>query len=216
MSSARENMVKQQVRAWGVQNPQVLDLMLGIPREKFVAPAYRAVAYADIALDVGHGRQMLSPSIQGKMLDVLDIQLDETALILGTDLGYLTALVARLAKHVYSFDLSEACLKQAEKNLLSEGVTNITLEKQEQLEGAPMYAPFDLIILTAAVNHIPDALLSQLNTGGRLFAILGHAPLMRAVLIEKDANSSYSIRVLYETMAASMFADEKSTATFLF
>lgn len=205
-AAARDQMVKQQVRAWGVYDDTILDLMTQIPRDVFFPPEYSAFAYADLEAPVGHDRLMLAPKEQGKLLQAVSVKPDETVLVLGADTGYLTALLARLAKHVYSLDTDPALLESAKTALLNLAVNNVTLDVQKGLEGAPMFAPFDVIILTGSVPAVPESLLAQLSDKGRLFAIVGSAPLMQATLYVKRENHLITERVLYETSVHGLFS----------
>ncbi|PIQ43343.1 MAG: protein-L-isoaspartate O-methyltransferase [Gammaproteobacteria bacterium CG11_big_fil_rev_8_21_14_0_20_46_22] len=210
-AAARDQMVKQQVRAWGVYDDTILDLMAQIPRDAFFPPEYSAFAYADLEAPVGHGRLMLAPKEQGKLLQAVSAKSDETVLVLGTDTGYLTALLARLSKHVYSLDTDAALLEKAKTALLNLAVNNVTLDVQKDLEGAPMFAPFDVIVLTGSVSAVPESLLAQLSDKGRMFAIVGCEPLMQATLYVKGENQLIIERVLYETSVHSVLDSPNKT-----
>lgn len=197
---ARFNMVEQQVRTWDVLDPRVLEALHTTPREDFVPAEFRKLAYADIFIPLGHGETMLKPILEGRMLQVLQIQPSDTVLQVGTGSGYLTALMARLARHVYSVDLNREFVIQAETRLATHNITNVRVECGDAAKGWNTYAPYDVIACTGSFpEEVPQGLLENLSVGGRMFAIIGEAPVMQAALITRVDNQEWTRECVFET-----------------
>lgn len=126
---ARFNMIEQQIRPWEVLDQRVLDLLTEVPREDFVPPQYRNLALVDMNLPIGHDEIMMSPKLEARILQALDIKSFETVLEVGTGSGYMTALLARLAKHVYSIEIIPEFIKSALIRLADQGISNVNLEE---------------------------------------------------------------------------------------
>lgn len=196
---ARFNMIEQQIRPWEVLDPVVLDLIASTPREAFVSEEYQGLAFADIEIPLGHGQTMLSPKIEGRILQSLDIQPTDTVLEIGTGSGYLTALLAKLAKHVTSVELFDDLKAQAASRLAKLGLQNITLEVGDAAQGWSAVG-FDVIVYTGSLPVAPSIAMKQaLNVGGRLFAVVGEAPVMEAMLIKRIAEDAYKQDIIFET-----------------
>lgn len=185
---ARELMVEQQVRPWDVLDLRVLQTLLRIPREAFVADAHATLAYADVALPLAHGESMLKPVLVGRALQALLPQAGESVLEIGTGSGYLTACLAELAREVVSIerhaDLADAA--RARLQALGRG-GNVRIEHADAFGYAPDRR-FDAICVTGAVDAIPPQFVEWLAPGGRLFIVHGRAPAMEAALIHHDVN----------------------------
>ncbi len=194
---ARENMVEQQVRPWDVLDVRVLDTLTRLPREVYVAEALRGLAYADTALPIGHGETMMKPVLEGRSLQALLPQIEESVLEIGTGSGYLTACLAQLAHEVVSIEQHQDLADAAKKTLTAQGVTNATVHTADALTWSPGRT-FDVICVTAAVEHIPERFVEWLNPGGRMFIVRGHAPAMEAVLVHRTVNGT-RIESLFET-----------------
>jgi protein-L-isoaspartate(D-aspartate) O-methyltransferase len=199
IEQARFNMVEQQIRPWEVLDQRVLDLIGRVPRELFVPEAYRQLAFADTGLPIGHGQQMLPPKLQAKALQSLDVQPSDRVLEVGTGTGYLTALLAKLAHHVYSVELFEALSAYARQALAGLRVSNVTLELGDAAAGWERHAPYDVIVVTGSLPRLPASLREQLSQGGRLFAVVGDAPAMEALLITRVAQDQWLETSLFET-----------------
>lgn len=199
---ARINMVKQQLRPWEVNDERVLATMLNIPREPFVPAVYRGLAYADIELPIGHGQVMMAPRLVARMLQALAVQPGERVLEIGTGSGYATACLAALGHHVVSLEVDEALLAEAQTNLARQGVQNVELRAEDALASPTEGAPFDVIAVTGSLpsTHALPGLQLQLETGGRLFAIVGEAPVMEALLITCDGRQKFRRTSLFETL----------------
>ena len=191
---ARENMIKQQVRTWEVTDPRVLELMYRYPREEFVPESWRELAYADTNIVLDDSSCMLFPGMEARMLQVLNVQADESVLEIGTGCAYLTAMLADLSGNVTTLDAGDHVQPGIRKNL-----TNIHFETGSINEGWQEKGNFDVIVLNGSVQSIPEGLLDKLNAGGRLFAVVGEQPAMSATLISRSVNGGLFEEALFET-----------------
>ncbi|MBI5450311.1 MAG: protein-L-isoaspartate O-methyltransferase [Gammaproteobacteria bacterium] len=196
---ARFNMIEQQIRPWEVLNQDVLSLMQSIPREAFVPESYRSLAYADIAVPLAHDQVMIKPTVVARMLQSLRPDATDIALEIGTGSGYVTALLARRVHHVDSVDIFADFTPLAQRNLAAQGIHNVTCSSGDAAHGWGERGRYDVIALTGSVPVIPDAFLQGLNRGGRLFAIVGQAPVMEAQLITRVGPEEWSCEALFET-----------------
>jgi protein-L-isoaspartate(D-aspartate) O-methyltransferase len=201
---ARFNMVEQQVRPWDVLDPHVLDVISVVPREAFVPDNQKNLAYADTRILLGsfEGQpcHMLNPNIEGRLLQALEIESDDAVLEIGTGSGYLTACLARLARHVDSVDINPDMTALAEKNLAALNVSNISLSTGDASEGWSEQKPsYNAIAITASMATVPKAYRNMLRTGGRLFVICGEAPVMKAMLITRIDKDEWREEELFET-----------------
>lgn len=197
---SRFNMIEQQIRPWEVLDAKVLDLLMQIPREEFVPAQYCGLAFADIEVPVGHGETMLAPKMQGRILQALEIKPTDTVLEIGTGTGFLTALMAKQAKHVTSVELHADLSQQAAQSLARLGISNVTLEVGDAANGwQPGKALFDVIVFTGSLPVSPKSVQDQLNVGGRLFAVVGEAPVMEATMIRRVTTTSFRRDVIFET-----------------
>jgi protein-L-isoaspartate(D-aspartate) O-methyltransferase len=204
---ARFNMVEQQIRTWEVLDPQVLDLLFVVKREEFVPPACRRLAFADIEIPLEAGAKMFSPKIEAHALQALQLKRDEKVLEIGAGSGYMAALLAAHAEHVWSVEIVPALAAMARDNLARHGVTNVSVETGDGMaaDGAWLaHAPFDVIMISGAVPVVPQDLLVRLAVGGRLFAIVGEAPVMTAQLVTRVAADGWRTVKLFETLAEPM------------
>jgi protein-L-isoaspartate(D-aspartate) O-methyltransferase len=202
IEQARLNMIEQQIRPWDVLDQRVLDTIAATPREDFVPAAYRNLAFADIAVPIDQGQAMLPPKLEGRLLQALNPQPHELVLVIGTGSGYLTALLAKLGKHVYSVDLHESLVQAAQVRLAEHGIANVTLETGDAARGWPGHAPYDVIAVTGSVAEPADELLQQLRVGGRMFVVVGEDPVMEARLITRAGPDHWSSEDLFETSLA--------------
>lgn len=196
---ARETMVEQQVRPWDVLDARVLDAIATLPREHFVAPEHRALAYADLQLPIGHGEFMHKPVIEGRTLQSLKVQAGEDVLEIGTGSGYLTAALATLGRDVVSLEQHADLADRARRRLLDARIGNA------QVVHADAYAwqnerRFDVICVTGAVASIPRGFLDWLQPGGRMFVVHGRSPAMQAAIVRPgtDVNAP-AVESLFET-----------------
>ena len=196
---ARFNMIEQQIRTWEVLDPVVLELLKQVPRETFVPPQYAGLAFADLEIPIGHGQLMLSPKMEGRILQALEIRKTDKVLEIGTGSGYLTALLATLASHVYSVELIAELSQIAQKRLARQKIHNVSLEIGDAANGWPVHAPYDVIVFTGSVPVAPDGVQQSLAIGGRMFVVIGEAPVMEATMIRRISATSFKRDVLFET-----------------
>lgn len=198
----RFNMVEQQIRTWDVLDLSILELLYKIKREEFVPPAYRNLAFFDMEIPLGEDAVMLSPKLEARILQEIQLKKTDKVLEIGTGSGYQTALLAEKSDHVISVEISSDLLAMAEKNLQSINCTNVTLEQGDGARGWFKDEPYDVIVLTASVPVLPDAFQHGLNPGGRLFAIVGENPVMEARLVTCKKLGTYESTRLFETSTA--------------
>ena len=199
---ARFNMVEQQIRPWEVLDQRVLDLLMRVRREDYVPPRYRALAFADMEIPIGHGETMLAPKIEARMLQELALAPEDRILEVGTGSGYMTALLGSLGSHVYSVDIVPEFIQTAGVKLAAHGVTNVTLESGDAARGWDRHAPYDAVVVTGSLPVLPDAFPKSLRPGGRLIVVVGEPPVMEAQLITCVAAGAYSTTGLFETCIA--------------
>ena len=209
VEQARFNMVEQQVRTWEVLDPAVLDLLYAVPREEFVPQAYRKLAFADMEIPIGEGESMMAPKMEARIVQELALRKTDRVLEVGTGSGYLTALLARLAGHVYSLEIRPALAAFGRANLERHGADNVTLEVADGARGDAKRAPYDAIVLTGSTPVLPAALKEQLAPGGRLFAVVGEPPVMVARLVTCTAPGAYGSAALFDTVLAPLVNAER-------
>lgn len=199
---ARFNMVEQQIRPWEVLDPRVLELVGRVRREEFVPQQYRALAFADMEIPLGHGEAMLAPKLEARMLQELALKPGDRVLEVGTGSGYMTALLASLSAHVYSVELIAEFTRAAGARLEQHDIRNVTLDTGDAARGWDRHAPYDAIMLTGSVPLLPDAFAKSLLPGGRLIAVVGKPPVMEARLITCAAAGAFCTTGLFETCIA--------------
>ncbi|MBL8525353.1 MAG: protein-L-isoaspartate O-methyltransferase [Betaproteobacteria bacterium] len=200
---ARFNMVEQQIRTWEVLDQSVLELLFTVKREDFVPAAYRAIAFTDMEIPLGHDQLMMAPKLEARIVQDVAPLASDHVLEIGTGSGYLTALLAKRAAHVTSIEYFEDLSKQAAQRLQTAGIGNVTLHVGDGATPAATAIgdnKFDVIVLTGSVPLLPEAFLRNLNIGGRLFAIVGDAPVMKATLIRKTGDAAFTTTELFETV----------------
>ena len=202
LEQARTNMVEQQIRTWEVLDQEVLDLLYVVPREEFVPAQHRALAFSDLEIPIGEGQRMWQPKLEARVLQELALRKSDRVLEVGTGSGYLAALLAHRAGHVYSVEIRPKLAVSGKANLERHGVDNVTLEIGDAARGWPRHAPYDAIVLTGSTPLLPRAFLEQLAPGGRLFAVVGEAPAMRARLVTCSAPGAWGSIDLFETVIA--------------
>jgi protein-L-isoaspartate(D-aspartate) O-methyltransferase len=196
---ARHNMIEQQIRPWEVADDKVLNLIADVPREEFVPAGFENLAFADMNIPLEHGEVMMSPKIEARMLQALEIKPTDTALEIGTGSGYLTALLAKLARHVYSVDIHEDFVSQVARKLEDDDIVNVTLEQGDAATGWPKHGPYDVIAITGSLPLLSENFQQSLRVGGRLFAIVGDSPVMEARLITRTGENEFHTEDLFET-----------------
>jgi protein-L-isoaspartate(D-aspartate) O-methyltransferase len=199
IEQARFNMIEQQIRPWDVLDPEVLELLLVVKRENYVPAAHKALAFVDAEIPLPGGEHMLMPKIEARLLQDVKLKKHENVLEIGAGSGYMAALLAHKARHVTTVEISPELKALAEKNLADNGVTNVTVELGNGAQGWSQGAPYDVIVVSGSLPVLPEALLQQLNVGGRLAVIIGQAPAMKAQLITRTGEAGYDTRTLFET-----------------
>ena len=211
LEHARNNMIEQQLRPWEVIDDRVLNAMQSVPREDYVPEEYRHVAYADVELPIGSGQKMLPPRIEGRALQALNIQPDDDVLVVGTGSGYLSAVISTLANRVTSVEVDSELAEKAQQRLKSQGIDNISIVVGDATRGLDDYAPYDAIAITGSVTEVPQLLLDNMHIGGRLFAVVGHAPAMQAVVITRINSGEWTTDHLFDTELLPLENGTKST-----
>ena len=205
---ARFNMNEQQIRPWAVLDPAVLALLSTVRREDFVPQHHRALAFVDTQVPLLEGDAagpcMLEPKVEARLLQALQVQRHETVLEVGTGSGFMAALLAHRAQHVTTLECRAALAQMARDNLARSGIANCTVLDVKAADGArglAIEAPFDVILLSGSVPDVPRALLQQLKPGGRLAAVVGELPIMRARLYVRADAQAWSQTDLFDTVA---------------
>jgi len=200
IEKARHNMVEQQIRPWDVLDEQVLELLLRVPREAFVPEAYRHLAFSDMALPIGEGEVMMEPKLEARILQSLAIRSADKVLEVGTGSGYVTALLASLAAEVVSVEIKPGLLETARRRLAEHGFGNITLEQGDATNGWDKAQPYEVICITGSLPVLGQGLKENLQIGGRLFAVVGEAPVMEALLVTRINANEWREERLFETV----------------
>jgi len=206
VEQARFNMIEQQIRTWEVLDQDVLDLLYVVRREEFVPAAYRELAFSDLEIPLyegaGEGERMMQPKVEARIVQELAVRKYERVLEVGTGSGYLAALLADRAQHVHSVEIDPGLKAFGEDNLRRSGAENVTVELGDAAQGWQEHAPYDVIVLTGSTPVLPPSFISQLKTGGRLFAVVGDPPVMEARLITCIGQGSHHTIDLFETCLA--------------
>lgn len=200
LATARQNMVENQVRTWEVLDARVLDVLATLPRDAFVPKAYRAVAYADAMLPIGHDEVMLKPVLEGRILQALRPTANDRILEIGTGTGYFTACLARLGAHVTSIDRRAEFIDAARTRLQAQGIANAECVCADALAGFVPQEKFTAIAVTGAVATLPAVFGEWLRPDGRMFVIRGSAPAMHADLLQRAADGGWIEDRLFETV----------------
>jgi len=196
---ARFNMIEQQVRTWEVLDQKILDLLGEVHREDFVPDSYRKLALADVSIPLLHEQVMMTPKIEARLLQALNISPSDKVLEIGTGSAYLTALLARLGKQVVSIDIFPEFTEQASIKLADHHIRNVNLHTANAIDGWPVAGPYDVIAVTGSLPFSSHPLELQLVEGGRMFVITGTSPVMSAVLITRTGENDWSREPLFET-----------------
>ena len=199
---ARFNMIEQQIRTWEVLDQRVLDLLFKVRREDFVPEPYRSLAFVDMEIPIGHGETMLQPKLEARMIQELGLEPEDRVLEIGTGTGYMTALLASMAAHVYSVDILADFTRQASERLARHAIRNVTLETGDAARGWDKHAPYDAIVLTGSVPLLAPSFRASIKPGGRLLAVVGEPPVMEAQLITNAGSGAYNTVSLFETCIA--------------
>jgi protein-L-isoaspartate(D-aspartate) O-methyltransferase len=197
--AARQQMVDQQIRAWEVLDPRVLDVFSAVPREAFVPPAYAQLAFADTPIPIGLGQSMLAPVLQGRILQALGVGASDSVLEVGTGTGYLTACFGLLGSSTHSIDIKAEFTAMATTNLRAVPKFEVRLETRDAFGKAPL-GEYDAIAVTGSLPVYDTRFERALRVGGRLFVVVGVAPVMDAVLVRRVDENEWIRESLFETV----------------
>ncbi|NIC43066.1 protein-L-isoaspartate O-methyltransferase [Aquabacterium sp. A08] len=206
---ARFNMIEQQIRPWEVLDAQVLDLLGQLQREQFVPAAHQALALADMEIPLGHpaveGECLLAPKVEARALQDLALQPTDRVLEIGTGSGYMAALLGKLCAQVLTLEINPTLAEQARARLAQAGLTNVDVKTADAaaqgFAACASGAPYDAIVLSGSVAEVPSALLDLLKVGGRLFAVVGQEPVMRATLVRRTGPAAFHTAQPWDTVA---------------
>ena len=205
IETARFNMIEQQIRPWEVLDGQVLSLLSVVKRENFVPLAHKALAFVDMEIPLqssgSKGQCMLAPKVEARFLQNATIQATDKVLEIGTGSGYMAALLAHQAASVLSFEIDPAIAQMARSNLQNADIGNVEVRQADGSQGAPADGPFDVIVLSGSVPEVPQHLLNQLKLGGRLLAVVGEDPVMRASVITRKSEQQWQTSEPWDTVA---------------
>ncbi len=217
---ARFNMIEQQIRPWDVLDVAVLHLLAVVKREDFVPLAHKALAFVDMevplrgSMDEAQrlGQVMLAPRVEARMLQDMAVQKHEKVLEIGAGSGYMAALLAHRAQRVISLEINADLVGMARANLQKAGVHNAEVRHGDGAKGVPVEGPFDVIVLSGSVAEVPQALLAALKVGGRLAAVVGDEPMMRATFITRVSDAECRATHPWDTVAPRLvnFAERSS------
>jgi protein-L-isoaspartate(D-aspartate) O-methyltransferase len=208
LEAARAQMLGQQIRAWEVLDDRVLAAIGRTPRERFVPDGYRDLAFADTEIPLAHGQAMLAPKIEGRLLQALQVEPSDEVLEIGTGTGFLTACLAQLAQRVYSVDIFPEFVSTARGNLASVGSSNVEIETADALQ-IDVQGRFDAIAVTGSVPTLEDRFVRMLRPEGRLFVVVGRAPVMEARLITLLPTGGTTSQSLLETVLSPLINAER-------
>ena len=197
--AARQQMVDQQIRTWEVLDPRVLDVFSMVPREAFVPPEYRELAFADAAIPIGLGQSMLAPKIQGRILQALSVAPTDSVLEVGSGTGYLAACLSLLGATTRSLEIHAELTTLARSNLRAVPEARVDFETRDAFAAAPL-GEFDAIAVTGSLPVYDSRFERSMRVGGRLFAIVGEAPVMDAILVRRVDNAEWIRESLFETV----------------
>lgn len=195
---ARLQMVNQQVRGWNVYDEDVLGILKELPREDFVPEQYRSLAFADIAVPLGHNESMMTPTIEGRVLQALGLAGHEKVLEIGTGSGFMTACLAKLGAHVTSIDIHADFIDAARHKLELAGIDNVELLEMDATQTLPD-GEFDAIAVTGSLQTFDPRFVQALHEHGRLFVVVGDPPAMEARLVERTNTNDWHSLSLFET-----------------
>ena len=198
-ADAREQMIEHQVRAWDVLNERVLDTLRKVAREPFVPPRYRFLAHADLEVPLPGGQHMLRPSIVGRLLQALRLGGTERVFEVGAGSGFVTACLRAAGAAVLSIEILPELADMARRNLATLGMRDIEILTGDAMQYEPQ-ARFEAIAVTASLPVYEPRFQNQLAVGGRLFVVVGEAPVMEARLIRRVSEDAWTTESLFETV----------------
>ena len=195
---ARQQMIEQQVRAWDVLHPDILNVLKNVPREQFVPAGFENLAFADTEIPIGHGQSMMTPTLEGRILQALELDSSDDVLEVGTGSGFLAACLARLSEKVTSIDIHEEFLQSAAVSMEDSGISNIELLAMDATKDLPN-KKFDAIVVTGSIQIFDPRFVMALKPDGRLFVVVGDGPAMDARIVRRTGDSDWQSESLFET-----------------
>jgi len=215
LDQCRYNMVEQQVRPWDVLDDKVLNTLEQIPRDQYVPSQYTNLAYADTAIPLNDQQKMMHPILEGRLLQLLDIQPEDNVLEIGTGSGFVTACLAHLACHVESIEIDAELAAAAQQRLQQHSILNATVSCGNGLELNNPNIKYNVIVLTGSVNEIPQQLKQALAQNGRMFIVTGSAPAMQAHVIRRTDDNNWEDDIVFETVLQPLtYGEAKPTFNF--
>jgi protein-L-isoaspartate(D-aspartate) O-methyltransferase len=197
--AARRQMVDQQIRTWEVLDPRVLDALALVPREAFVPAEYRELAFADTPIPIGFGQVMLAPKLQGRILQALGVSATDSVLEVGSGTGYLSACFSLLGRGTHSIDIHAGLVELSKANLRALPEAQVRFEIRDAFDAAPL-DEYDVIAITGSLPIYDTRFERSLRVGGRLFAMVGAAPVMDAILVRRVDSNEWIRESLFETV----------------
>jgi len=197
--AARQQMVDQQIRTWEVLDPRVLDALSMVPREVFVPAEYRELAFADAQTPIGFGQSMLAPKVQGRILQAVSVAATDSVLEIGSGTGYLAAALSLLGGSTRSIDIHPQFTASAAANLRAVPEARVEFETRDAFSDAAL-GEYDVIAITGSLPVYDTRFERALRIGGRLFAVVGSAPVMDAILVRRVDSSEWIRESLFETV----------------
>ena len=201
LEQARFNMIEQQIRPWDVVDAGVLSLLSIVRREDFVPLVHKALAFVDMEIPLGHGQCMLAPRVEARMLQDAALVGGENVLEIGAGSGFMAAMLAHRAQRVISLEIIPELAQMARANLQKSGIHNVEVREFDGSKGAPTESPFDVILLSGSVAQVPQTLLQHLKIGGRLITVVGEEPMMRATVVTRTGEASFTTQQPWDTVA---------------
>lgn len=211
MEEARTNMIKQQLHTWEVIDEQVLKLFEILPRERFLPAKFRDLAYSDLSIPLGYDQTTMSPKEEARMIQALQVQPTDRVLVLGTNDGYITAVLAKMASWVFSISAIEAFAEHAKEILDELHIYNVTLTTSTIAQGLRQAPPYDVIMCTGSFELLPPSLQQFLNVNGRLLVIVGNEPMMDVVLIKRISSDEWKVDKIFQAVRPRLLTVEKAS-----
>ena len=199
IKQARKNVIEQQIRPWGGLNIRANQALIDIPRENFVPEEYQNLVFADMEIPLNNSEKMLSPKIEGRILDSLDLQGHEDVLEIGTGSGYFSAVLASLAKSVKSIEIHKDLIDAAKEKIDALNISNVELVNVDALNLNFGNKKFDTIVVGCALPVVSEDLKRALKKSGKLFIIVGSKNQMHATLVERVDEDKWKSKSLFET-----------------
>ena len=201
IEQARFNMIEQQIRPWDVLDGAVLGLLSRVRREDFVPEAQRALAFTDTEIPLPEGQCMLAPRVEARLLQELRLTGAERSLEIGTGSGFMACLLGHQSRAVVTLEIRAGLAEMARQNLARARMHNVQVAQADGSQESSIDGTFDAIVLSGSVALEPQTLKTRLNVGGRLVAIVGQEPVMRALRITRVSADAWETSVLFDTVA---------------